>query len=231
MVFWVATTPCWAQTLTIAALPGIAYNQVGIPLIEQLYQLAGAETNVIEIPAPRQVRMLTQGQLDAVVAHPAGFNRNHPEFIRLDVPISTVKVVLFTARNDLQWPIEQQTLTLGVMRGIDVNNDSNQPAFPDQWTLVPVTNQEQLMRMAARYRLDLVALPRIEGLALIQQLQLHNVHTFGPVLIEIPVYHYIHQRHTDLVEPLNRVLQQWDDNGYMEAMHQQLRDKLEADLY
>lgn len=226
----VTTSPCWAQTLTIAALPGIHYNEVGIPLIAELYREVGASTDVIEIPAPRQIRMLTQGQLDAVVAHPIGFNRNHPEFIRLDVPISTVKIILFTARNDLQWPLDQQSLTLGVMRGVDINDSTDLGTFPEQWTLIPVSNQEQLMRMIARYRLDIVAMPRIEGLAIIQELQLRNVNTVGPVLFEIPVYHYIHQRHADLVDPLNQVLQQWDDSGYMEGLHKDFRDELEAGL-
>lgn len=215
--------PLAAQPLRVATLPNSAYNAVGVPLIESLYREIGVEINTLEVPPARQARMMELGQLDAVVALPPGFNRQHPEYIRLEVPISSIKMMLFTTRTDLEWPLPPG-LSVGLLRGMSTSTRSR---LPEGLQVVEVNNQSQMMRMVVRQRLDLVALPRIEGLAAIEALGLDNVHIIGPAVSEVSVYHYLHERHRDLVEPLTQVMQGWHDSGYMEAEHQRFREQLE----
>lgn len=216
---------CAGAPLTVAALPETAYNAVGIPLVTELYQRAGVEVNIIEIPAPRQSRMLRLGQIDAVLSHPDGFSQNFPQLIQLPYELSQVQLSLFTARDDLEWPLPAG-LSVGLIRGI-TNADGGAPIMKTL-NVIEVDSRTQMLRMLARQRLDLALLPRIEGLATIQELGLAGVRPIGPTQAEVPVYHYLHERHRNLVEPLTAVMKEWTDNGYMEDKHQRFRDELEA---
>jgi len=221
------TTTALAEPLTVVTLPESSYNKIGIPLIEELYRQVGVEVAALAVPAPRQAMMLSQQKVDAIIVYPAGLERTQAEFIRLPVPITTVRLRLFTSRDDLDWPLPAG-LTLGVLRGI-IDTDAR-AALPDDLSFVALNNPRQMMRMVDRQRIDLVLLPYTEGLGIINDSGLTNTLAIGPVLAEVPVYHYLHQRHQPLVAPLTAVLEDWTASGYLESIHRNFRLELEAAL-
>lgn len=221
------TTATLATPLTIVILPDSTYNKIGVPLIEELYRQVGVDIETLAIPASRQALMLSQQAVDAIIVYPQGLEQTHGEFIRLPVPITAVRLSLFTGRDDLDWPLPAG-LTLGVLRGI-VASDAR-AMLPDDLTLVAVNNPSQMMRMVDRQRLDLVLLPYTEGLGLIGDNGLTEARPLGPVLAEVPVYHYLHQRHQHLVEPLTAVLEDLAASGYLDDIHRNFRLELESAL-
>lgn len=219
-------TSVQARPLTVVTLPGSVYNEVGIPLLRDLYQQVDTEIQALAIPASRQAYMLQGQEVDAVIVYPEGLEQLHPEFIRLPTPLTSVRVALFTARTDLDWPLPPG-LSLGVVRGI--SDSSVRATLPPGLDIMELNDPSQLMRMVSRDRLDLVLLPYTEGLAIIRDLKLETVRPVGPFLAEKPLYHYLHQRHQHLAAPLDAVLRTWTENGYLEATHRRFREELEAD--
>lgn len=217
-----------ANSFTVITLPGATYNEVGIPLITELYQRIGIDIQTLEIPSSRQAFMLTNNRADAIIIAPPGFDTQNPNIVRLPIPLSHLSLRLFTGRDDLSWPLTEN-LTLGVLRGViatDIQLD-----LPPNLNIIAVNNIEQMMRMADRQRLDIVILPYTQGLTTIDELKLQQVHVFGPEVANIPMYHYLNIRHQSLVAPLHQVMQQWQESGYLQDVHQQWRDKLEAKVY
>ncbi|PTY35911.1 hypothetical protein BGP77_00865 [Saccharospirillum sp. MSK14-1] len=215
----------FADPLTVITLSNSVYNEVGIPLITELYQSAGAEVTLLAIPAPRQAFILAQESADAIIVSPLGLNQRNPSYLRLPTVISSVRLMLFTGRNDLSWPLHDD-LTMGVLRGI-VPSDARDK-LPAGLTLVEVNDLSQMMRMADRQRVDVVLMPYTQGLATIRDLQLQRVRPLGPALSDVPMYHYIHKRHQNLVAPLSATLEQWSESGYLQERHRQWWEPLEA---
>jgi polar amino acid transport system substrate-binding protein len=93
-----------------------------------------------------------------------------------------------------------------------------------------VNNYEELLAMLNADQVDVGVMPRIQGLTTIHDSGYTNITEMDGVLETLFLYHYVHKRHTDLVEKLSVVLKQMLLTGEMRRVRQQIKDEVEAGL-
>jgi ABC-type amino acid transport substrate-binding protein len=75
-------------------------------------------------------------------------------------------------------------------------------------------------------RIDLLITARINGLLMTKDLGLGTIKPLSPPLSRLWVYHYLHERHKDLVPIIDAVFKAMQESGELEALREQATQQL-----
>lgn len=224
--------PTWAYDrpdhLRLAAIPANPLNQVGIPLMQEIYQELGITIDVVEIPPAREVSLYSgSGELlDGTLARVVGFRDQAPQAIRIPVALAHINLVAFSTLEKLPKlaPTSDHPIRVGQLRGIDFGIESSKRV-----EIISVNTTEQLMAMLARQRIDMAIASELGGAFFVKSNGYENVRIVAQPLKMIPVYHYLHRKHEPLVPEVTQVMTRLHDSGYMADQHNKFRALLELE--
>ncbi len=91
-----------------------------------------------------------------------------------------------------------------------------------------VATLRQAFSKLERDRSDMVLSNRISGLAALRALKLSGIHMASPALASFPVYHYLHKRHLDLHGRLTRVLQELEQQKFIQQAQAEVLQHYES---
>jgi ABC-type amino acid transport substrate-binding protein len=83
-----------------------------------------------------------------------------------------------------------------------------------------------VMRMLNAGRVDLLITARINGLLMAKKLGLDAIKPLSPPLSRFWVYHYLHERHKELVLSIDNVFKAMQESGELEDLRAQAVQKL-----
>jgi ABC-type amino acid transport substrate-binding protein len=82
---------------------------------------------------------------------------------------------------------------------------------------------DQLMQMLASGRIDVAVNDRFSGVLVNKKLRLDTVvRPLSPALEHIPLYHFLHERHRDLVPRVEKVLRDMEASGELERLRREI---------
>ncbi|OUS28760.1 hypothetical protein A9R01_13635, partial ['Osedax' symbiont bacterium Rs2_46_30_T18] len=70
-------------------------------------------------------------------------------------------------------------------------------------------------------RIDVAITAKINGLVLIKDMGMKSIQALSPPLSRMLVYHYVHKKHEDLVEKLDRVIIEMQKSGELELLRKE----------
>jgi polar amino acid transport system substrate-binding protein len=89
---------------------------------------------------------------------------------------------------------------------------------------------EQLMQSLVAKRFEVAVNDRFSGLLVIRRLKLdRKVRPLSPALEHIPLYHFLHERHRDLVPRVEKALREMQASGELERVQQQAMARMLKD--
>lgn len=229
LIVFVAAS-AWAydrpDRLRLAAIPANPLNQVGVPLMQEIYRQLGITIDILETPPAREIALYEDGLVDGTLGRVAGFRLQSPQAIRIPVPLTHINLVAFSTLDTLPRLAEgsDPPLRVGQLRGIDFGLETS-----GQVETTMVNTTEQLMAMLARRRIDVAIASELGGAFYVQSNNYEDVRIVARPLKMIPVYHYLHGKHTLLVPEVTRIMQQLHDSGYLEDRHNEFRALLRLD--
>jgi polar amino acid transport system substrate-binding protein len=83
-----------------------------------------------------------------------------------------------------------------------------------------------VMRMLDAGRIDLLITARINGLLMAKELGLDAIKPLSPPLSRLWVYHYLHERHKDLIPTIDAVFKAMQESGELEVLREQAAQQL-----
>ena len=90
-----------------------------------------------------------------------------------------------------------------------------------------VGSMDQLMQMLASGRFELAVNDRFSGVLVNKRLHLDTVvRPLSPALEHIPLHHFLHERHRDLVPRVEKALQAMEASGELERLRQQITTRM-----
>lgn len=129
-----------------------------------------------------------------------------PELIRIPVPVYQLELTAFVRDPQLkpaQWA-DLQSLLVSYMAGMfSVEAKLRQHQVK---ALTAALTMEQALQYVAKGRVDVAVLPGPEAEYVLRQLPSLQLQAVLPALEQLPMYHYIHQKHQALVGPLTAQL-------------------------
>jgi polar amino acid transport system substrate-binding protein len=156
--------------------------------------------------------LAVQEQYPTLIAVQPSFNSIEPSaFVRSGVSL----------RVDGWKSIAQHSV--GIVRGVGSSERGTQ-GMP---TVQPVTTMENLMQSLEAGRFEVAVNDRFSGLLVIRKLGLEGkVQPLEPPLEHIPLHHFLHERHRDLVPKVGLVVRGMQASGELDRLRQQVMDSM-----
>lgn len=190
--------------LRIGVYSDFPTNPAVLSLITSAYQQAGCSFETVAMPSPRSLEAANAGQLDGELGRRPGLEKDYPHLLALPTPVMVLNVIAVTSNPDLK-DIHRTELNryrqgsfLGVMSYgyLGLNAQAIQQVRTD----------EQLLQMLRHRRIDFALIPE----PLLQKWQQETdsaLFRLPEGLGQVPIHHYLHERHRDLIPVLDAALQ------------------------
>ncbi|MDZ7870810.1 MAG: transporter substrate-binding domain-containing protein [Rheinheimera sp.] len=199
--------PVWVgaddKVMHIGTLMQISPQHPVVMQVRQAYQNLGLPMQLDTMPLERLRVEAARGELlDGNLAASATLSQVVPQLVRIPVQIYQLDLTAFVSRPELQpaqWT-DLQPLRVVYMAGmLAVETRLKQH---DVKLLTATLTLEQALQYVARGRADVAVLPKAEADYVLRQMAGLKVQAVQPALEQLPMYHYIHQKHQALVGPL-----------------------------
>lgn len=160
----------------------------------------GYDFDVVWMPNKRGMVEANAGRIDGDLTKVATVAAGFTNLVQVDEPFFYACVVAYGVAANASQSIRH----LGVIRGLEYLNKSI-PKLNQEYQFYPVERLQQGLDMVAYGRLDALLLPTVVS-KLLPPSKMKGLEIISPTLLEYPTYIYLHRRHRELAERLQRRL-------------------------
>jgi len=208
-LIWTAPLPASAsETYQLQIATSLGRSEFAIQIEQQLrqaYGRLGYQMELVRLPAGRSLQMANRGVYDGELFRIDGIQQEFSELRQVPVQLATIELLAFVRTEQLdelrQWQ-QQTNLKIGFVRGFRLANQVRYAGYP-----VPVTTLQQAVGMLEQGKIDVLLEDRQSVLSVLPaKTEQVGITAISGVLATAGLYHYLHQRHSDLIVPLSKVL-------------------------
>lgn len=205
-----------SERLTFASGLKHPKNQIATEILEKAYNKLGIEIEIKAVPVARSFHIARAGAVDGELFRGKELANASASLVRIPVALFYEELVVFTHK-DKSIVIDGWDSLVGYR----VGSHSGLKEVEAQRELIDlsmVNHPLSLFNMLIRDRLDVVVLPRHVGQMLIQESNLKSIGMLQPPVERYGLYHHLHIKQADLVEPITTVLEQMLESGELAAL-------------
>jgi ABC-type amino acid transport substrate-binding protein len=145
----------------------------------------------------------------------------YPSLIAVRPSINYIEPSAFVKQRD--FPIDGWNsiapYSIGIVRGVG----SSERGTNGMARVEAVATMDQLMQMLASGRIEVAVNDRFSGVLVNKKLRLDSlVRPLSPALEHIPLYHFLHERHRDLVPRIEGVIRDMEATGELERLRREI---------
>jgi polar amino acid transport system substrate-binding protein len=213
------------QTLVLSTSEGSPIQDISAEVLSEAYLKLGYALSIRRVPNIRSLWLANSGQVDGEVSRIAGMEDEHDQLIRVPVGINRVEVAAFSKNGapEIQRWEDLAGLQLVCVKGSRVvEKHLALHKLPCQ----AVTHFPQSILMLQKGRVQVAVIPKVNGLAAIKSLGARGIVMSDRILAREPLYHYLHRKHAAVVPRLSEVLQEMEQSGRIEAIHNAYLERL-----
>lgn len=177
----------------------------------EAYKRLGMEIDIQRVPSARSGINVNQGIDDGNGPRIDGYTKFFPNLLMVPEKVIDFDFVGFTrdpAINPLGWQ-GLADLNVGIVTGWKIL----EVKITESQSLTKVRDTEQLFRMLARDRVDIVIIERWTGLYAAKQAGITDLHVVEPPFATKPMYFHLHKKHTDLAEKVAAAIREIKADG------------------
>lgn len=211
-----------AQTvLRLARLENVPDQIVGGEILRAVYQRLDITIEFVDLPAKRALVESSQGRVDGEVHRILAVQSEFASLLPVRTSINYIEPSAFVKQRELRidgWS-SIAPYSIGIVRGVG----SSERGTSGMSQVEAVATMEQLMQMLASGRIDVAVCDRFSGVLVNKKLHLDaGVRPLSPALEHIPLYHFLHERHRDLVPRVEKILQEMEVGGELERLRREI---------
>jgi len=180
-------------------------------LIREAFQRLGLSVQILTLPAERALLNADAGIEDGNLIRVAGLEALYPNLRMVPEPVIVYDFVAFADRDDIHVAGWHSLIShsVGLIQGWKIVEAN----LPPGTHLTRARHPQQLFRLLAEGRVELVIYEQWQGLYWLQLLSLDHIRELHPALAQRPMYIYLHRRHAHLIPRLTRVLRAMKADG------------------
>lgn len=212
-----AERPLWAQSINPAAsnvypiatlLENDPATVIASRILELAYKRLNLQLKVEQLPGERALRSANNGEMDGELYRRAGIEKDYPNLVQVAVPLMNYEIVVFCRDPSMVVPNWEalRPFAIGFVKGVKIIEANTLGMRADP---TPTLRQAFMKLMLGRS--DLVVANRLSGLAALRELNLDEMRVLSPPLAKFPVFHYLHNKHANMVPQLVKVLTQMQE--------------------
>jgi hypothetical protein len=217
-----AAGPSQAQQLIrLARIADIPDQYVGGEMLRAVYAKLNIKLAFEDVPGKRALALSSAGEVDGEIQRIGTLSSDYPTLIKVTPAINYIEPAVFTTklRFDVAGWNSIREYSIGIVRGVG----SSEAGTRGMARVTATTSLENMIRMLDADRFEVMVTDLFSGLVAVRKLNLQTrIVPLSPPLERIHIYHYLHERHRDLVPKVGKVIAQMEASGEL-AM---LRDAL-----
>lgn len=208
-----AAGPSQAQeVIRLARIADIPDQYVGGELLRAVYAKLNIRLEFEDVPGKRALALSSAGELDGEIQRIGTLSRDYPTLIQIAPAINYIEPAVFTTKLHFQvagWN-SIRDYSIGIVRGVG----SSEAGTRGMTRVTATTSLENMIQMLDADRFDVMVTDLFSGLVAVRKLNLQaRVYPLSPPLERISIYHYLHERHRDLVPKVGKVVEQMEASG------------------
>ncbi|HEY2977934.1 MAG TPA: transporter substrate-binding domain-containing protein [Burkholderiaceae bacterium] len=197
---------------------------LGGEILVAVYKRLGITVEFMDLPAKRSLLESSEGRADGEVQRILAVQDQYPTLIPVQPSFNFIEPTAFV-RKGISLRVEGwKSLaphSIGIVRGVG----SSERGTQGMRAVEPVTTMENLMQSLDAGRFEVAVNDRFSGLLVIRRLGLEGkVQPLEPPLEHIPLYHFLHERHRDLVPRVGQVIRSMQASGDLDRVRQHVMD-------
>ena len=205
--------------VAIATVGNSADVPAGRAVIREAYSRIGVKVEFRSYSAAEAIATSNSGVVTAELQRIDGISQDYENLVQVPIPINIIQGAAFSIK--YRFPISGwhslRPYRIGIVRGVVFAE------LPTRGMNVSLANgYEELILMLENDQVDVVVMPRIQGLEAIHSAEITEIIEMDGVLETLFLYHYVHNSRLDLVEKLTPVLKQMLLNGEVKRIHEQV---------
>jgi ABC-type amino acid transport substrate-binding protein len=212
------------QTLTFVQISDIPSQTVAAEMLRVAYSKIGISIKTIEYPGKRALQESSQGRVDGEVFRIHKIGEIYSSLIRVPTPFYTDNAVAFGNGNSFKINScdDLKSYSVSIIRGVKYAEICTKGVEK----LVIANNNETMLKMLNKDRIDLVLTTKANGLMIAKKLNLTSIKPISPSLKRLVLYHYLHKKNSHLVPKIDKVLQEMTKSGELERIKKRAFSKL-----
>lgn len=173
--------------------------------LRRAYGRLGFQMQLVRLPAGRSLQMANRGLYDGELFRIDGIEQEFSALKQVPVQLATIELLAFVRTEQLKtlqnWTL-MKNLRVGFVRGFRLAAQVEYAGHP-----VAVTTLDQAVGMLTQGKIDVLLEDRQSVLSVLPaKTEQVGISALPGVLASAGLFHYLHQRHSDLIEPLATVL-------------------------
>lgn len=223
-VFSVANISHAQQPYEFVRIKGLSEQIIGEKLLTEIYKRANIPMNVTAMTGSRALEEASSGRKDGETLRVYTLGDKFPSLLRVPTPISDLTTQSFGIKKagvDIKTADDLKKYSVVINRG--VRHTLNITQGLKNVHVLPSANL--FIKFLSRGRADLGLTGRLNGLSLIKASGIKNVELIGTPLKVLPLYHYIHKDHKDLLPTISKAVKEMVDSGEMAKLRAQFEQE------
>ncbi|RQP24878.1 ABC transporter substrate-binding protein [Albitalea terrae] len=215
-------------TLRLARLENVPDQAIGAEILVAVYHRAGIGVSFVDLPAKRSLLESSEGRVDGEVQRILAVQDQYPTLIAAHPSFNFIEPTAFVTDAEVHvdgWG-SISGHSIGIVRGVG----SSERGTAGMDRVEAVATMEQLMQSLAARRFEVAVNDRFSGLLVARRLKLdHAVRPLSPPLERIPLHHFVHERHRELLPKIEKAIRDMQSSGELEKVRQQAMARLLKD--
>lgn len=223
------TTGRAGQTLNIAVIEDVPSVALGIRLLRAAYKELNIELVTHSFPSRRALLMAEQGVMDGDLFRVEAVGNDTESLVKVPYPLLEGQLFAVTREPVADWKASaQESQLVAIRRGVIVEEMT---AASSGLEPVPTASYAQVNELLERGRVSVALVSEIEGFSPMQHASWSKFHQHAEPVTTFTLYHYLHERHKDLIQPLARILRRLDQSGAKRQILEQTHSESTADTW
>ncbi|SFO71869.1 ABC-type amino acid transport substrate-binding protein [Bradyrhizobium sp. Ghvi] len=209
------------SVIRLARIADIPDQYVGGEMLRAVYAKLNIKLEFEDVPGKRALALSSAGEVDGEIQRIGTLSRDYPTLLQVTPAINYIEPAVFTTK--LHFDVDGwnsiRSYSIGIVRGVG----SSEAGTRGMDRVTATTSLENMIRMLDADRFDVMVTDLFSGLAAIRKLNLQaRIYPLSPPLERIHIYHYLHERHRDLVPKVGQVIAQMEASGELAALREEL---------
>ncbi len=189
--------------LNLASIELLIEQEVGRIVLPQIYQNIGISVAVTPFPGKRAQYAANSGSKDGEIMRIWTYGNEALNTVRVPTPYYYLETTPFVLKNSGINIESQQDLAkyrVAKIRGVKHTNNITKGLD----NLYDMSSTEDMFKLLIKNKVDVVLTNTIDGNLVLTRLGLQNIVVTNKPLARLPLYHYLHHTHKDLVPSIDK---------------------------